>query len=303
MFRGTTHWILVILSVGLACAAGFFFYEKVQLQSKLANLIEQEQQTVADLTRQLDAATQTITEQKQTIETLEADLEATKDELRDTERALDNFEREYRDAINTVRNLDKLSQIDEELLRQYSRVSFLNENYVPKRLVEIDKKWLDATKTDEYFLADAWPFLKDLLKDAARDGVELRVLSAYRSFDEQAQLKGQYLVTYGEGANTFSADQGFSEHQLGTAVDFTTPEQPGQLQGFEKTEAYTWLLDNAYKHGFILSYPEGNDFYVFEPWHWRFVGEDLARDLRRDKRTFYEVPQRELDTYRLNLFD
>ena len=261
------------------------------------------QSNVLSLRSELVATQQHLDERNRQLQQLEAELEDTKDELRDTERELEDFEDEYRAAIDTVRDLDKLSRIDEELLQQYSRVYFLNENYVPERLVEIDSEWVDATKGDEYFLAPAWPFLEDLLEDAERDGVDLRVLSAYRSFDEQAQLKGQYLRTYGEGANTFSADQGYSEHQLGTAVDFSTPDMAGRLDGFGDTEAYQWLLDNAYKHGFVLSYPEGNEFYIFEPWHWRFVGEDLARDLHRDGRDFYDVPQRELNEYRLELFD
>ena len=129
------------------------------------------------------------------------------------------------------------------------------------------------------------------------------MVSAYRSFQYQAQLKGQYLVTYGTGANTFSADQGFSEHQLGTAVDFTAPGLGGGLDGFGETEAYEWLTENAHKYGFILSYPPNNQFYVFEPWHWRFVGEDLAKDLHDDNAYFYDWDQREIDEYLISIFD
>jgi len=62
-------------------------------------------------------------------------------------------------------------------------------------------------------------------------------------------------------------------------------------------------LANAHKYGFTLSYPEGNQYYVFEPWHWRFVGEDLARDLKRDERHFYDLDQRAIDGYLLEIFD
>jgi D-alanyl-D-alanine carboxypeptidase len=287
----------------LAGSTGYFFYQTTQLDAALTTTQTMASSTVSGLEAELTTARVAITERDEQLRKLAEDLEEAKDDLRDAEREIEDFEDEYRATINSVRDLNKLAQIDEELLQQYSRVYFLSENYVPSRLVQIDQKWVDETKADEYFLAQAWPFLQDLLEDAERDDVDLRILSAYRSFDEQAQLKGQYLRTYGEGSNTFSADQGYSEHQLGTAIDFSTPETAGQLTGFGETEAYEWLLDNAYKHGFILSYPEGNSFYVYEPWHWRFVGEDLARDLRRDDRTFYEVPQRELDTYRLELFD
>ncbi|HEY4526280.1 MAG TPA: M15 family metallopeptidase, partial [Candidatus Paceibacterota bacterium] len=130
------------------------------------------------------------------------------------------------------------------------------------------------------------------------------VNSAYRSFDEQLALKGQYSVSYGAGtANQFSADQGYSEHQLGTTLDFTTTGLSGGLAGFDQTPAYDWLEKNAYKYGFVLSYPEGNQYYMYEPWHWRFVGEDLADDLHDSGRNFYDMDQRDIDPYLANIFD
>ena len=97
------------------------------------------------------------------------------------------------------------------------------------------------------------------------DGVSLLAQSAYRSFQTQAILKSNYKVIYGVGtANSFSADQGYSEHQLGTAIDFTTGKTSGALEGFNKTPEYKWMTDNAYKYGFILSYPQGNKYYKYE---------------------------------------
>jgi zinc D-Ala-D-Ala carboxypeptidase len=142
-----------------------------------------------------------------------------------------------------------------------------------------------------------------MLDDAAEDGIDLKVVSAYRSFDEQDDLKGQYTQLYGSGANTFSADQGYSEHQLGTTLDLTTPTIGGAYTSFATTEAFAWLRANAYKYGFILSYPENNTFYVYEPWHWRFVGEDLARDLHRADAHFYDWDQRKIDEYLISIFD
>ncbi len=117
------------------------------------------------------------------------------------------------------------------------------------------------------------------------------------------QLKGQFTEIFGEGANAFSADQGFSEHQLGTTIDITTPAVGGTFNSFGETEAFTWLGENAHNYGFILSYPEDNTFYIYEPWHWRFVGRDLARDLERDDdTTFYTMEQREINEYLLEIF-
>jgi D-alanyl-D-alanine carboxypeptidase len=142
-----------------------------------------------------------------------------------------------------------------------------------------------------------------MIEDAKEDEVNLLVVSGYRSFETQKSLKSAYSVNYGKGANTFSADQGFSEHQLGTTVDLTTKELGQNFSSFEKTKAYIWLTENAYKYGFTLSYPKGNAFYIFEPWHWRFVGLDLARTLQKEKKTFYDLDQREIDTYLVDIFD
>jgi len=214
----------------------------------------------------------------------------------------DAFASQIEDISGTVGKLDKLSKTDPELLIKYSRVFFLNENYSPEGVEKIDKQYVYGNP-DEYVHEDVWPYLEELLEDAADDDVDLSVISGYRSFGTQAALKAGYRVTYGSGANAFSADQGYSEHQLGTTVDFTTDSVGSSFTGFDGTEAFAWLEKNAHRYGFVLSYPAGNTYYQYEPWHWRFVGVDLARDLHRDGEHFYDLDQREIDTYLINIFD
>ena len=293
---------LVILSLAVAGAGYYIYVQTTEIASLESSRLAQSE-TISNKDAELVEATNTIFQ-------LNADLEELRDELAELEEDYEDeqdrneaFEGQIRDLAGTVTVLDKLSKTDEELLRKYSRVSFLNENYVPERLREIDDEWkYDESRRHELHYK-VTPFLEDMLEDALDDGIEMWVVSAYRSFEYQAELKGQYLVTYGTGANAFSADQGFSEHQLGTSVDFTAPGLGGGLNGFGETEAYQWLLDNAHKYGFVLSYPEGNNFYVFEPWHWRFVGEDLAEDLHDDDAHFYDWDQRRIDEYLISIFD
>lgn len=217
---------------------------------------------------------------------------------------LGSFADDVEDISDTVGTLEKLSRTDPELLQKYSKVFFLNEHYAPERLVEIPEEYTYQEDRTHSIHAGVWPNLKRLLDRAKRDKVELYIFSAYRPFSEQKALKGHYTVTYGAGsAGQFSADQGYSEHQLGTAVDFITTGIGGSLDGFEKTAAYTWLKENAYRYGFTLSYPENNEYYVFEPWHWRFVGEDLAEELHDSKRNFYDLDQRDIDKYLVSIFD
>lgn len=207
--------------------------------------------------------------------------------------------------LATERNMyQKLAETDKQLLAKYSKVYFLNENYSPVKLADIEAKYtLPSEDKTMQFLEPAYPHLEKLLEDAEEDGIQLRVASAYRSFREQAALKSSYKVIYGSGANTFSADQGYSEHQLGTTVDFTTPTLVGAVPAFGNSAAYAWLLENGHKYGFILSYPKSNTYYIYEPWHWRFVGIDLARDLHRSDKNFYDLDQRDIDEYLLKIFD
>lgn len=213
------------------------------------------------------------------------------------------FEKQISDISGTVGVLDKLAKTDPELLQKYSKVYFLNEHYMPGIVLEIPTTFRLKTNEPEFIHEKVSPFLIEMLTEARDDGVELLVVSAYRSFDEQKAIKNTYAVQYGSGANTFSADQGYSEHQLGTTVDFATTATGGGLTGFDTTLAYEWLSKNAYKYGFVLSYPKDNVYYIFEPWHWRFVGEDLARDLHKGGKYFYDLDQREIDTYLVSLFD
>jgi len=216
---------------------------------------------------------------------------------------MDSFASQIGDIQGTVGILERLSQTDPELLKKYSKVYFLNENYVPETFVKIPSKYTYDPAEDYLIYAKIWLFLRDLLIATENAGIDIQIISAYRSFGTQSGLKSSYTMIYGSGANEFSADQGYSEHQLGTAVDFTTSEIGVTFLNFEKTPAYQWLLGNAYKYGFILSYPEGNQYYQFEPWHWRFVGRALAEKLHQEGKNFYDLDQREIDQYLISFFD
>ena len=297
---------LVIIALGVG-----WYLNATELKENIAQMSNTNGELFAELEATKDTLASTtmalstqIAELSEDLEESEDEREDLKDNLRDEKDRNDNFENQIDDLTDTLEVLDKLSKTDEELLQKYSKVSFLNEHYIPENLKEIEDEWKYSESRSHQLHGKVIPFFNDMLEDAKDDGVELWVTSAYRSFETQAQLKGQYLVTYGSGANAFSADQGFSEHQLGTAVDFTTRGLNGQLvEAFANTEAYEWLQDNAHKHGFVLSYPPNNAFYVFEPWHWRFVGEDLARNLKKDDAFFYDWDQREIDTYLISIFD
>ncbi|MEM9337018.1 MAG: M15 family metallopeptidase [Patescibacteria group bacterium] len=296
-------WALIASTAVLFIATGWLGYQNHLMKAEIAALTASSTIQITQLSQRLAEADFMITDLQEKLGLTEEELEELEEDYEREREKNERFEDQIRDISGTVNDLDKLSKTDEELLQKYSSVSFLNENYVPSDLDKIRSRYVAEDRDDQYFHGDAMKFLVDMIQDAEDDNIELKVASAYRSFEEQNAIKGAFTRIYGEGANQFSADQGFSEHQLGTTVDFTTPEVVCICAAFGDTEAYQWLLDNAHDYGFTLSYPQGNQFFIFEPWHWRFVGRDLARDLERDNASFYDWEQREIDEYLIKIFD
>lgn len=216
----------------------------------------------------------------------------------------DDYGKQINSLSSVVGDLYKLSQTDRELLQKYSNVYFLNENYIPSSLVDIPQIYLLRKEKTEQIHTNILPYLENLLKSAESENIDLKVFSAYRSFGTQASIKNGYKVTYGTtAANKFSADQGYSEHQLASTIDFTSEKTGDNLNGFDKTEAFKWLTENAHKYGFTLSYPKANKFFQYEPWHFRFVGVELATKLFNEKKNFYDLDQRVINEYLIKIFN
>ncbi|MCU0652795.1 MAG: M15 family metallopeptidase [Candidatus Pacebacteria bacterium] len=312
MVKKTNKNLLLALALifGGIAATGYLVYENSLLQEGNQELVKE----ILWNRSGFFAITQSL---NGTIKDLTATLDSTRQELADTIKTRDyvgtqfNLEKQKNDAfsnqINEIKGqlgtLQKINNTDPDLLKKYSKVYFLNENYVPRSFVKIDSGYTFKPEETFLFYADTWPFLKVMLDTAKADNVDLKVLSAYRSFSEQSSLKSSYKVTYGTGANKFSADQGYSEHQLGTTIDLTNESVGASLDGFDKTPEFKWLTDNAYNFGFIMSYPKGNDYYQYEPWHWRFVGRALAQKLHDEGKNFYDLDQRTIDEHRVSFFD
>jgi len=278
----TNKKVLIIIGVAVL---GFGVYCLIYL--KQAN---------TDLTQKLKSTQQSLIEaQNQNLDLTQKVIEA--------QNTVNEFGNKVGEITSTVGNLQKLAQTDTELLKKYSKVYFLNENYIPKGLLFLATSTLYIKTKPLQIHTNVKPFIENLINASIANNLNLLIVSAYRSFGTQSVLKSSYRFTYGLGANQFSAEQGYSEHQLGTAVDFTNPKIGDTFAGFSKTTEFKWLVDNAYKYGFILSYPESNHYYVYEPWHWRFVGVRLATILHDQGKYFYDIDQRDIDQYLLNIFD
>ena len=128
--------------------------------------------------------------------------------------------------------------------------------------------------------------LRALIAAARQAGFRIRVNSAYRSYEDQAQV---FRSTKQVGR---AARPGHSEHQTGFAIDIgASPASCSLDQCFADTPHGQWLAANAHRFGFTLSYPEGKEAptgYAYEPWHWRYVGETMATWLRERGLTLTE---------------
>ncbi len=153
-------------------------------------------------------------------------------------------------------------------------------------LSTIDARFASGLQFDKR----AVKYLNKMCEAAAKDGVSLWIISAFRTYDYQqglfnAEVNEYYYYhpnasqTEAEiGASTEVARPGTSEHQLGLAVDFNSVEQ-----AFQNTEQFRWLQKNAAKYGFIMRYAADKQNYtgvIYEPWHYRYVGKENAKKIK-----------------------
>ena len=165
---------------------------------------------------------------------------------------------------------------------------YLGEDYVPKNLTKISNRY--AISEDKYMEHDAAIAFEDMAKAAQKDGYQIVAVSTYRSYKYQTTLYNNYVSKDGEEkADKYSARPGYSEHQTGLAVDVSNNKK--SYTKFGETEEFNWMQDNCYKYGFILRYTEENEFitgYINEPWHYRYVGIDIATYIHNNPMTFEE---------------
>ena len=136
----------------------------------------------------------------------------------------------------------------------------------------------------EYLDQEAAQAFNIMKADAKRQGVDLVLISGFRKISTQQKLFNKQIQKRGskEAAAKLSAPPGHSEHHTGYALDIGDGQQPqADLKyQFELTPAYYWLMQNAYRYGFELSFPRNNSQGVsFEPWHWRYVGSARASQI------------------------
>ena len=152
-------------------------------------------------------------------------------------------------------------------------ITYINGILIANKTYSLPSSYYPGGLTNEFNAA-----FNQMKNAASNDGLNIYVVSGFRSYNTQNTLYNNYVSRDGrDAADTYSARPGHSEHQSGLAADINMVDD-----SFEYTAEGKWLNDNAYKYGFILRYPKGKTSetgYIFESWHYRYVGVDLAAKL------------------------
>lgn len=221
----------------------------------------------------LDEKTDTVLEEDEVTESDEVEEPTSSEEI-PTEHQLTETDRPKTEYIEGQELPEEPTYIDGVLIanKQYP----LPETYEPGESVE------------------ARAAFEELAAEALLSGFHLTAFSTYRSYEYQVGLYNRYFERDGmEEADRYSARPGYSEHQTGLAFDIGEAgnDKDWASERFGDSEAAKWLAKNAHRYGFILRYPEGKEEvtgYMYESWHFRYVGEGIAEDIYRDDLTLEE---------------
>lgn len=186
----------------------------------------------------------------------------------------------------------------EMYLAPVSKSYYLNSDYEPGDLVDLNTIGVPTLSQGQRLREEAADALLNMYTEMKNQNLNMAVSSSYRSYESQ---KITYLYWLGHNGNnltatdTISARPGHSEHQLGTTVDIVSSETNYKLtKNFSNTRSAQWLSENAYKYGFVMSYPEGSEHvtgYTFEPWHFRYIGKENTLLYKRSGLTLIEYLQ------------
>jgi len=168
-----------------------------------------------------------------------------------------------------------------------NKYHYLKEDYIPENLTEVYEGY---SKPGMYLVDKAAEAYKKMAEDIRKEGMKIRVISSYRSYQYQKKLYERYERQDGKKkADKYSARPGFSEHQTGFVIDIDN--EILSYEDFGKTKEFEWMKKNAHKYGFILRYPEKKEFitgYTYEAWHYRYVGKKIATHIKKHNITFDE---------------
>lgn len=188
-------------------------------------------------------------------------------------------------VLHVNMNLDKKEYTNIKIIKKpnlYTLVNKyykLNNNFYPKNLTTIDKKYTNKNLKIQTF---AVKNLYKMLEDMKKQNLNPMIVSAFRTKKYQTNLYNTYKEKDKLNVDTYSARPRHSEHELGLSVDITSENM--NLDNFKDTKEFMWLKYNSYKYGFILRYPKNKQNitkYIYEPWHYRYIGLRHAKKIHK----------------------
>jgi len=191
------------------------------------------------------------------------------------------------DAQSVVTNAESMTVI-------VNKQRSLPEGYEPADLVEPNVPFsFDEPHEKRHMRKEAAEALEKLFAGAKADGIELRAVSGYRSYQRQVSIYNNNVKTKGqEYTDRVSSVPGRSEHQTGLAIDVSSPSVGNVLEEvFGTSKEGQWLAEHAAEYGYVIRYLKGEEDttgYVYEPWHIRYIGTDLASDVVKSGLTLEE---------------
>jgi D-alanyl-D-alanine carboxypeptidase len=193
--------------------------------------------------------------------------------------------KEYFNVLETINN-KKIIQNPENDRMLVNTEFYLAASFVPNKLIAPQVQFTFSEQNlDKRFLREvAANALESMFAASKESGHELRAVSGYRSYQRQSELFNAKVKAKGEvEAEKWVARPGTSEHQTGLSMDISSLNYGNKLeQGFDQTNEFQWLSQNAFKFGFILRYPANKEDitkHSYEPWHYRYVGIDVATEM------------------------
>ena len=188
-----------------------------------------------------------------------------------------NLDYDFYTNVNTLHNYLDITT----LVNKYNK---LPDNYEIDDLVVLDNEYSNkGEKVRKVIYND----LKKMFDDAKKDNINLNDISGFRTYEKQDTLFNNSIKKNGiDHALIYSAKPGYSEHQLGLAIDINSVEE-----NFKNTNEYKWLKNNSYKYGFIERYPENKEYitgFGYEPWHYRYLGVDITTRIFTENITYEE---------------
>lgn len=211
----------------------------------------------------------------------------TKEKNRDSTLELPQTTNDTIPTENSINNYDYYK--DDSIQRVVNKNNTISKTYVPYELVPVNV----PQYAEQTLVPEAARNLEKMFQDAHESGIELYLVSGYRSYQEQIKLQEYYIETQGiKMSEKIDCVPGASEHQLGLAVDLSTTDHQYELNtDFGTTATYEWLVEHCAEYGYILRYPEGkeeNTGIMYSPWNFRYVGEELAKELSKSGETMEE---------------